>query len=249
MKAMQDRVGIILRERCRLQPGDRMVLGVSGGADSLSLMDLFVRLGYSPVISHFDHQLRPGSGQDAAQVREWSDDLGLAFILGSQDVRAYAATLSLGCRETRYRFLCRAAEEVGATAVAVAHTADDQVETVLMHLLRGSGLAGLRGMAVRALPNPWNEEIALVRPLLSFWRAEILAYCADRGLQPRTDPTNQDPTFFRNRLRRELIPYLETFNPEIRRHGGRPNGPGITAVQARSSKPGKSAEAGRGMSL
>jgi tRNA(Ile)-lysidine synthase len=110
MNAMQERVGIILLERCRLQPGDRMVLGVSGGADSLSLMDLFVRLGYSPVISHFDHQLRPGSGQDAAQVREWSDDLGLAFIPAAR-TRAYAAahaqSLEEAARETRYRFLFR----------------------------------------------------------------------------------------------------------------------------------------------
>lgn len=119
-------------------------------------------------------------------------------------------------REARYAFLFAQASRMQAQAVAVGHTADDQVETVLMHLLRGAGLAGLGGMAVRALPNAWSEAIPLVRPLLAIWREEVLAYCRECRLDPLFDRTNLDTTIFRNRLRHELIPDLETYNPAIR---------------------------------
>ena len=218
---MYARLGKILRDECALKPDDLLVLGVSGGPDSLCLLDLLVWAGFSPVVAHFDHRLRPDSAQDAEQVRVWADRLGLRFILGRQDVAAYAQANSLSLEEaarmTRYRFLFDGAEQVRAQAVAVAHNADDQVETVLMHLLRGSGLAGLRGMPVRALPNPWSDAIPLIRPLLGVWRSEILEYCAGRSLQPLMDPTNLDTTYFRNSLRHELFPYLETYNPEFRR--------------------------------
>jgi tRNA(Ile)-lysidine synthase len=98
----------------------------------------------------------------------------------------------------------------------VAHTADDQVETVLMHLLRGAGLTGLRGMAYRSLPNPWSGEIPLVRPLLGVWREEIVRYLEQYHLQATLDASNLDMTYYRNRLRHEALPYLDTLNPGIR---------------------------------
>jgi tRNA(Ile)-lysidine synthase len=100
--------------------------------------------------------------------------------------------------------------------VAVAHSADDQVETVLMHLLRGSGLSGLSGMAYRAIATEWGSDIPLIRPLLGTWRNEIIEYCQEHDLQPHFDPTNQDTTFYRNRLRHHLIPTLEEYNPQVR---------------------------------
>lgn len=205
---------------CALQPERPLLVGVSGGPDSLSLMDALQQLGYSPVVAHFDHRLRPESVREAGLVRQEAENRGLPFVLGEEPVRDFARQQRLSLEEAgrilRYRFLFQAARQTGAQAVAVAHTADDQVETVLMHLLRGSGLSGLRGMTARALPNAWSREIPLVRPLLGVWREEVLAYCAERGLQPLLDASNLDARFFRNRLRRELLPYLERYNPAIR---------------------------------
>jgi tRNA(Ile)-lysidine synthase len=116
----------------------------------------------------------------------------------------------------RYRHLFTQAQAFGAQAVAVGHNADDQVETVVMHLLRGAGLSGLKGMQFSILPNPWSKTIPLVRPLLGIWRMEIEEYVKTRGLEPIFDRSNLDTTFFRNRLRHELIPYLEGYNPRIR---------------------------------
>lgn len=215
-----DRFREIVERECRLSAQRPVLVGVSGGPDSLCLLDGLARLGFSPVVAHFDHQLRPESAQDAAAVRRAAEDLGLPFCLGSQDVAAYAAAERLSIEEAarvlRYRFLFAEAHRCQAQAVAVGHTADDQVETVLMHLLRGSGIAGLTGMDFISQNAAWDPEIPLVRPLLAFWRSETVSYCLERGLSYVTDASNQDTTFFRNRLRRELIPILETYNPQVR---------------------------------
>ncbi len=142
------------------------------------------------------------------------------FVSHQVGTPAYAAahhlSLEEAARTLRYRFLFAQANAYHCQAVAVAHHADDQVETVLMHLLRGAGLDGLTGMESRSLPNAWSDQIPLVRPLLTIWRAEIEAYCRQYGLDPIQDHTNSDPTFFRNRLRHELIPTLETYAPKFR---------------------------------
>lgn len=205
---------------CQVDPQQVTLVGVSGGPDSLCLLDGLWRLGCRLVVAHLDHGLRPESQQEAAGVAEAVTARGLPFRLERMDVAAFASQHGLAIEEAarlaRYRFLFAQAAADGAQAVAVGHTADDQVETVLMHLLRGSGLAGLRGMDYRSLPNAWSESIALVRPLLGVWRAEVLAYLAGQALQPNLDPSNQDTRFFRNRLRHELIPYLESYNPQVR---------------------------------
>ncbi len=210
----------IAQYECRLSVKRPVLVGVSGGPDSLCLLDGLARLGFSLVVAHFDHQLRPESGSDADAARQAAERLGLTFRLGSQNVVEFAAAERLSIEEAarvlRYRFLFTEARRCQAQAVAVGHTADDQVETVLMHLLRGSGLAGLAGMDFVARMETWDPEIPLVRPLLAFWRAETVAYCDERGLNPVTDASNQDPAYFRNRLRHELIPFLESYNPQIR---------------------------------
>jgi tRNA(Ile)-lysidine synthase len=119
-------------------------------------------------------------------------------------------------RTMRYRFLMEQAQRFKAQAVAVGHTADDQVETVLMHFIRGAGIAGLKGMGHRTILPMFDQEIPIVRPLLDAWREETVVYCAVHGLRPRHDPSNDSLDFFRNRLRNQLIPVLESYNPRFR---------------------------------
>jgi tRNA(Ile)-lysidine synthase len=116
----------------------------------------------------------------------------------------------------RYQFLFEVSRRMKAQAVMVGHNADDQVETMLMHFVRGSGLNGLKAMPLAGILPEWDEEIPLVRPLLYTWREEIMAYCAEHQLEPRMDASNLENTFFRNRLRNELIPLLQTYNPNIK---------------------------------
>jgi tRNA(Ile)-lysidine synthase len=210
----------IVQEECQLTPDAPVVVGVSGGPDSLSLLNALQRLEYKVIVAHFDHCLRPESAQDAENVRQMTEKAGLPFVTSRKDVNSYAHSERLSieeaARKARYHFLFDQAHRASAQAVAVAHTADDQVETVLMHLLRGAGLSGLKGMSYRTIVPEWDKQIPLVRPLLGIWRSEILAYCQDLGLQPLFDESNQDVTFFRNRLRHELIPLLEQYNPQVR---------------------------------
>ena len=125
-------------------------------------------------------------------------------------------SLEEAARILRYRFLFAQARSEGAEVVAVGHTADDQVETVLMHFLRGAGLPGLKGMAGRTILPEFDPKIPLVRPILHLWRSETEAYCQEHGLQPVYDPSNRDETYFRNRLRHSLIPELEKYNPRFK---------------------------------
>ena len=217
---MLERLEHILQQDCRLKSGYPIIVGVSGGPDSLCLLDVLHCAGYPLIVAHFNHKLRPEADEEAASVGHAAEKLGLPFFTESTDVRAYAAKGSLSIEEAarmlRYRFLFTQAREHGAQAVAVGHTADDQVETVLMHFLRGAGLAGLKGMTYRAVISVWDTEIPLVRPLLDVWHAETLAYCTSHDLHPHFDPSNLTPDFFRSRLRHHLIPILETYNPRLR---------------------------------
>jgi tRNA(Ile)-lysidine synthase len=210
----------VLLEECHVDPALPILAGISGGPDSLCLLDILRRLEFRIVVAHFDHCLRPDSAEDAAHVQQVAESFGLPFILGRENVRQFAQTQRLSleeaARKARYRFLFVTARKQGTQAVAVAHTADDQVETVLMHLLRGSGLSGLRGMAFRADAPEWESKIPLIRPLLGTWRTEIMDYCQQHNLHPHFDPTNEDTAFYRNRLRHQLIPILEEYNPQAR---------------------------------
>jgi tRNA(Ile)-lysidine synthase len=210
----------ILEEKCLLDPGLPVLAGVSGGPDSLCMLDVLRQLGFCLIVAHLDHSLRADAALEAEHLRQLVESYGLPFVLERGDVQAYAANHRLSieeaAREVRYHFLFEQAALHQAQAVAVGHTANDQVETVLMHLLRGSGLAGLRGMSYRSLPNPWSQTIPLVRPLLGAWRDEILSHLEQSGLQPSLDASNLDTRFYRNRLRHELIPQLENLNPGVR---------------------------------
>ncbi len=208
-------------EKCRLSRQGPLVVGVSGGADSLALLIGLEKLNYDLIVAHLDHGLRPESSEDAAFVEALAGVRRLPFVCTRVDVRGHAEeqgqSIEEAAREARYRFLFDQARRHQAQAVAVAHHADDQVETVLMHFLRGAGLPGLSGMAYRRILPSYDPEIPLVRPLLGVWREEIEAFLAGTGLNPRVDASNRDRTFFRNRLRHALLPELATYNPQVRK--------------------------------
>lgn len=228
-----ERVRTTISEYGLFEAGETVVVGVSGGPDSLCLLHVLTRLRDELQIQlhvgHLDHAIRPESPDDARFVAETARAWALPATIERQDVPALAReegfAIEQAARRARYRFLARVAGQVGARTVAVGHNADDQVETVVMHLIRGAGLAGLRGMQPK-LPYPpalgeheaqaVADTLTLVRPLLEVPRPAIEAYCQVHGLQPRFDRSNLDTTFFRNRLRHELIPELETYNPNIR---------------------------------
>jgi tRNA(Ile)-lysidine synthase len=201
--------------------GACVVVAVSGGADSLCLVGTLLALraqgaACAPgeiVVAHLDHGLRGAEGrEDAAWVEAFACEQGLRFVGDAADVAAQAKqerrSLEDAARLARYAFLRWVAAEVGAERICVGHTRDDQAETALLHFLRGAGLAGLAGMA------PLNGDIA--RPLLVLTHADTLAYCAACGWQPREDRSNDDMRFLRNRVRRELLPILERYNPSLR---------------------------------
>ncbi|HUF13044.1 MAG TPA: tRNA lysidine(34) synthetase TilS [Longimicrobiales bacterium] len=190
-----------LRESALIRPGARIVVAVSGGRDSVALLHLLLALrvdwGLELIAVHLDHRMRPGSGADAEWLiglcRGWSVPLVSACALRVPRSEAEA-------RAVRYDLLRSAARTFRADAVATGHHRDDQAETVLLRIARGTGVRGLRGIAAR--------RGRLVRPLLAFDRAAIDAWCAEAGLQWREDPTNRELRYARNRLRAGLMPAL-----------------------------------------
>ncbi len=229
-----------------LARGDTVVIGVSGGPDSLCLLHILRALATDMqlklVVAHLHHRLRGVEADaDADFVRQIAREWGLPCEIGHADVPALARRYRLAVEETarraRYAFLGQVAQRVGAPTVAVAHNADDQTETVLMHFLRGAGISGLRGMLYKTrwgdyrLLEPLERALGgqpagqvkedscprwLVRPLLDVPRADVEAYCTAHALSPRFDLSNLDTTFYRNRLRHDLLPLLETYNPGVR---------------------------------
>ncbi len=187
------------------------VVAVSGGADSGALLHALA--ADRPTVAHLNHRLR-GADSDADAAFVASLHPSLPHSIEAIDVAAVAAgdNLEGTARRVRYDFLARVARQVGATWVATAHTLDDQAETVLHRLLRGTGLRGLRGIAaVRELV----PGILLVRPMLRVSRADVIAYLTAAGHPWREDATNRDLAFTRNRIRHDLLPLLRTFNPAV----------------------------------
>jgi tRNA(Ile)-lysidine synthase len=177
-----------------------VVVGCSGGADSLALLALAADAGLEPIAVHVDHGLRPGSEREAQVVAGAAARLGARFDARRVHTDA-GSNLEARARAARYDALESARAQHEATAVLVAHTADDQAETVLLNLLRGSGSPGLAGMPAR--------RGRVVRPLLGVRRSDVRAECARRELVPVDDPSNDDVAFRRNWIRHEVLPLLE----------------------------------------
>jgi tRNA(Ile)-lysidine synthase len=213
-----------IREYRLLQPGHSVLLAVSGGADSMVLLDLFLRLApanqWRLAIAHFNHQLRGShSDADAEFVQRKASELGLPCQIGSASAAAAASargiSLEMAGRELRYQFLHDTAQSFRSDRVALAHHADDNVETFWLRLLRGESGPGLRGIQwQRAASGDLN--IAFVRPLLNVPKEELLAYGRQNSIEFREDASNRDINFLRNRLRLETLPALEKIQPELR---------------------------------
>jgi tRNA(Ile)-lysidine synthase len=200
-----------------------VVVAVSGGADSVALLRALSALkrehggAGNLVACHFHHRLRAEADEDARFVADLSGRLSLPYEQGEAGVGALARHrrdgIEAAAREARYSFLQSTAEKCGARYVVTGHTLDDQVETVLFNILRGTGLAGVAGMT---LARPLGPAVSLVRPMLTVRRIDLLAYLEEIGQAYRTDSTNACTDFSRNRLRHELLPLLrEKFNPDI----------------------------------
>ena len=201
-----------------------MLLAVSGGPDSLCLADAVIatsaELGVTPIIAHLNHGLRGDAAhQDAVFVREFAGRHGVTCISGYVDVARHAQrhklSIEVAARTVRYAFLARVAEAHNTPLVALAHHADDQAETVLMRLLRGTGLQGMQGMRIHS-PLLGAPYLTVCRPLLGMSRGDIERYCEACSLEARHDASNDQMHYARNRIRHELLPLLEGYSPNIR---------------------------------
>ncbi len=205
-----------------LPPDRRLLLAVSGGADSVALLHTLCSLRHDLnlilMVATLDHGIRPEGQADAAWVKALAEGWGVPAFAGRLNVPELAAadgvSVETAARRYRYRFLAQLAAEQGFSAVVTAHHANDQAETVLMHLMRGAGLQGLAAMAlVSSLPEA--PALMLLRPMLGIRRDEVLAYCRAHQLSFRDDHTNADTRYFRNAVRHEVLPLLQSFNPQI----------------------------------
>jgi len=200
--------------------GARVILAVSGGPDSLALLFGWAQLREQRNddlhVAHFDHGWRAESHEDAQRVAKWADELGLPFHTESASStcpKSQPSPSEAVARDARYDFLSRTAQTVGAPFVATGHTSDDQVETVLHAILRGTGIHGLAGMPRR---RDLRSGVSLVRPMLGISRRQVAAFLETKELSPCDDPSNGDRRFTRNRIRAELIPLLRRdYNPRV----------------------------------
>ncbi len=216
---------MFIKENRLVSKGESLLLAVSGGADSVCMLyilnELKEELGISIYAAHLDHGLRGEESEgDARYVAAMCKELGIEAKIESINIEVYQKEKGISqeeaAREVRYAFLKETAIAFGCTKVAVGHTRDDHIETVLMHIIRGSGTRGLSGLKPLAdwrLPD--GESITVIRPLLSLGREDTQAYCQRKAVEPRLDSTNLSLSLFRNRIRLELLPVLRRYNPQI----------------------------------
>lgn len=191
--------------------GSRVLVGYSGGADSTCLLHMMAKAGVDIIAAHLHHGQRPDADDEAQRCAAFAESISVPFASGRSDVPRLARDRKVGLEEAgrlaRYEFFRLTALQTGCTHIATAHTRDDHVETVLLHLARGSGLAGLSGITA--------VQENLVRPLLPFTRAETRAYCDEHDLWFHDDPANSDIDFARARIRHRVVPELRTLNPRF----------------------------------
>lgn len=222
---LQQKVKKFILEKHLISKGEGIVVGVSGGPDSLCLahilLELRQSLGFEICLAHLNHALRgEESEEDMDFVSRLSREWDVTAIFETADVYEYIfkkhINMEDAARNLRYNFFIRAASQFEASKVAVGHTADDQVETILMHMLRGSGGKGIRGMSSSFEWKGDTGKILVIRPILNLWRSETEEYCRSKGLEPRIDSSNVNRAFLRNRIRLEMVPYLQNINTKAK---------------------------------
>ena len=208
-----------IRKYNLIENGDRIVVGVSGGPDSICLVNLLSeikkdnKLQFEIVVCHINHMIREEAGEDEKFVKKYCEDKKIPFFVKHAKVKELAKDMKIGTEEAgrkiRYEFFEEISEKTGANKIATAHTKNDNAETVLMNLIRGSGTAGLKGI------KPIRDN-KYIKPLIDISRDEIEQYCEDKKLNPRHDKTNDENIYTRNKIRNILIPTIKKeFNPNI----------------------------------
>lgn len=199
-----------------ISPKDKIVLGVSGGPDSLFMLDILNKLkkelDIELVVAHINHKIRIEADEEEEFVKRFCEKIGVEFYSKRIEVEKYANNNKIGLeeagRKVRYEFFEEVCDETGANKIAVAHNKNDKVETMIMHMLRGSGISGLQGIQQKA-----NK---IIRPIIEIERKDIEKYCEEQNLEPRIDKSNQDNTYTRNKIRNIVIPYInQEFNPNF----------------------------------
>ena len=199
----------------RFSPNERYLVGLSGGRDSVALLHWLVDSSYKKLICcHLNHQLRGrASDADARFVRKLADRYDVDLVIGSAKVRALASqqklSIEAAAREARYKFFAQLAKRKRVRTIFLAHHADDVVETFLINLFRGAGSSGLSAMREVSNRRIDNVDLTIVRPFLGIWRTQIDDYVRKHRLKFREDASNKDVALLRNRIRRQIIPYLE----------------------------------------
>ncbi|GCL74543.1 tRNA lysidine(34) synthetase TilS [Paenibacillus sp. JMULE4] len=210
-----------IRDETLIEPGDGVVVAVSGGPDSVALLHLLFalsdRYGWRLVVAHVNHGFRGlESDREAELVSELAQRLGLPLASTYIDMPRYIEETGLNtqaaAREKRYAFLLDTAVRYQARRIALAHHADDQAETVMMRMLRGTGPSGLAGIPIRRKE---KNDVELIRPLLRIYKSELLHYCSAQGLPYCTDSSNLQTKYFRNQIRLDVLPFLSRYNDQL----------------------------------
>ena len=204
---MKNKIKKTIKKYNLIEKNDKILVAVSGGPDSLSLLDVLQSLGYNLCVAHVNHGLRENANIDEAFVKEYCVEKNIPCFVKKIDLKKKIKTDMKGLsteeagRKARYDFFDEIIKEQKCTKIATAHNSNDNVETVIMNMIRGSGMSGLKGIEIK------KENI--IRPLLEVSRKEIEEYCKENNLNPRHDESNDETVYTRNKVRLELIPYIE----------------------------------------
>lgn len=214
---MKNKVLDTIKKFNLIQNGDRIVLGVSGGPDSISMLNILNEIKnefqFEIYVAHINHMIREEADEDEKYVQNYCEKNSIQCFVKRIDVQQFANNNKIGTEEAgrniRYEFFEEVLQEVGANKIAVAHNKNDKIETIIMNLLRGSGLLGLKGI------EPIRDN-KYIRPLIECVRQEIEEYCEQNQLNPRIDKTNFENDYTRNKIRNIVIPYIQKeFNPNL----------------------------------
>ncbi len=214
---LEEKILDTIKKNDLIKNGDTIVVGVSGGPDSMALLNVLINLNnnnlsYKIIVAHVNHGIRKEADEETKFVEEFCQKKNIQCFIKKENVNELAKQNKIGTEEAgrnlRYSFFEEVAIKNNANKIATAHTANDNAETVLMNIIRGSGTSGLKGIEPK-------RDNKFIRPLIECTRAEIEKYCEEKNLNPKEDKTNKENIYTRNKIRNQLIPALEEFNPSI----------------------------------